>query len=170
MTATQRKAVLSSERSDWATPRALFATLDQEFGFGLDVCGTAENSPCTRYLHFDALTIAWHAIARGQPLWMNPPYGTGIGKWIEKAYRESRLGCTIVCLLPSRTCTSWFHDYCLKASEIRFLRGRLCFDDNPRKRAPFPSMIVVFRPGPQTQSPNHTQPGNVAVSGGKEEA
>lgn len=47
-------------------------------------------------------------------------------------------------LLPSRTDTSWWHDYCMKASEIRYIRGRLCFDDQKRKRAPFPSAIVIF--------------------------
>jgi hypothetical protein len=33
-----------------------------------------------------------------------------------------------------------------RTEEIRYLRGRLCFDDNRAKRAPFPSAIVVFRP------------------------
>ena len=49
-------------------------------------------------------------------------------------------------LLPARTDTQWFHEYCLRG-EIRFLRGRLCFNDQRLKRAPFPSMIVIFRAG-----------------------
>ena len=46
-------------------------------------------------------------------------------------------------LLPARTDTKWFHDWCLPYGKIEFLRGRLKFGgcDNP---APFPSMIVVF--------------------------
>lgn len=140
------QGMMSSVTVEWATPRTIFEMLDREFGFGLDVCGSAENSPCPRYLHFDALKICWSAIAWGQPLWMNPPYGRAISDWIEKAYRESQLGCAIVCLLPARTDTSWFHRYCLKG-EIRFIQGRLSFNDQKQKgRAPFPSMIVVFRP------------------------
>jgi len=87
---------------------------------------------------------------------VNPPYGNGIGNWVEKAYRSAivigdREYCEhVVMLLPARTDTQWFHDYCLKASEIRFLRGRLCFGDDRAKRAPFPSMIVLSNGDPMT--------------------
>lgn len=78
---------------------------------------------------------------------MNPPYGSGIGKWLEKAAVEARRsGATVVCLIPARTDTSWWHDYIAPyAWEIRFLRGRLRFSDH-KWNAPFPSAIVVFRP------------------------
>ncbi len=147
-TATQRRAMMSSFRSDWATPFQIFEHLNREFSFVLDVCATANTCKTQRYIDKaeDALSRNWEAIAIGQACWMNPPYGRSIGDWIEKAHREAKLGATVIALLPARTDTSWFHDYCLKASEIRFLRGRLCFDDDRRKRAPFPSMIVVFRP------------------------
>ena len=46
-------------------------------------------------------------------------------------------------LLPARTDTRWFHDYCLRG-EVRFVRNRLYFDDG-EERAPFPSIVVVFR-------------------------
>ena len=74
---------------------------------------------------------------------MNPPYGRQIINWIKKAYEESREKyCdVVVCLLPARTDTKWFHEYCLKG-EIRFIRGRLYFSN--AGRAPFPSMIVIF--------------------------
>ena len=48
-------------------------------------------------------------------------------------------------LLPARTDTKWFHDYIYKQTEIRFIKGRLKFG-NSKNSAPFPSMIVVFRP------------------------
>ena len=72
--------------------------------------------------------------------WCNPPYGRQIGKWVEKAVKSSA---TVVMLLPARTDTKWFHDWCLPYGKIEFLRGRLKFGgcDNS---APFPSMIVVF--------------------------
>lgn len=45
-------------------------------------------------------------------------------------------------LIPARTDTKWFHDYCLKG-DIEFIRGRVKFGDS-KINAPFPSMIVVF--------------------------
>jgi len=142
------RGTISSERQDWATPIQLLAFLKREFEFRLDVCATAASAKAPKYFNRaeDGLEMDWLQVSVGEPIWMNPPYGREIGKWIRKAWEESRRGCTVVCLLPARTDTSWWHDYCMKAAEIRFLRGRLCFDDDKRKRAPFPSAIVVFRP------------------------
>lgn len=138
--------MMSSIRSDWATPRQLFEMLDREFHFTLDVCATAETAVCGECFTTGALERHWVPVKDGA-VWCNPPYGRKIGDWVEKAYRESRGYGTIVMLLPARTDTSWYHDYCLKG-EIRFLRGRLSFDDKPHRqgRCPFPSMIVIFRP------------------------
>lgn len=74
---------------------------------------------------------------------MNPPYGREIGAWIKKAYQESLLGATVVCLVPARTDTRWWHDYVMKAKEIRFLRGRLKFG-SAINSAPFPSAVIIF--------------------------
>lgn len=72
---------------------------------------------------------------------MNPPYGREIGKWVRKAYES---GALVVCLLPARTDTSYFHDYILGKAAIRFIRGRLRFEGG-KYPAPFPSMIVVYK-------------------------
>ena len=74
--------------------------------------------------------------------WMNPPYGKEIGKWLKKAYESSINGAIVVCLIPARTDTAWWHDYVMKG-KIRFIRGRLKFGGN-KNSAPFPSAIVVF--------------------------
>jgi phage N-6-adenine-methyltransferase len=147
MTKAQRTGLMSSLRQDWATPSQLFETLNREFQFALDVCATADTAKCRRYIDKaeDATGCNWEQLSCGQACWMNPPYGRDIGRWIEKASREARLGCTVVALLPARTDTSWFHAYILGKCEIRFLRGRLEFDGTKRARAPFPSMIVIFR-------------------------
>lgn len=76
--------------------------------------------------------------------YVNPPYGRELGKWITKGYEEWKKGKTVVFLIPSRTDTRAWHDYCMKASEIRFIKGRLKFDDQ-KNPAPFPSAIVIFR-------------------------
>ena len=83
----------------------------------------------------DGLKQEWTGVC-----WCNPPYGRQIGKWVEKACKSLA---TVVMLLPARTDTKWFHDWCLPYGKIEFLRGRLKFGgcDNS---APFPSMIVVF--------------------------
>jgi site-specific DNA-methyltransferase (adenine-specific) len=78
---------------------------------------------------------------------MNPPYGRAIGHWMRKALLESMSGALVVCLVPSRTDTAWWHDYAVRG-EIRYLRGRLKFG-GATNSAPFPSAIIIFRPLPQ---------------------
>lgn len=138
----------SSKTDDWATPQWLFDELNAKYGpFGLDVCASDSNAKCGTYfiLEDNALAIDWHENGHGKPkCWMNPPYGRTIDQWVKKAYEESQKGCLVVCLLPARTDTKWFHDYCTKG-EITFLKGRVKFG-NAKTGAPFPSMVVVFRP------------------------
>ena len=77
-------------------------------------------------------------------MFCNPPYGRELGKWVRKCYEESRKGSLVVMLIPARTDTAYFHDYIYhKAKEVRFIRGRLHFNDCPNA-APFPSMVVIF--------------------------
>lgn len=133
----------SSATDEWATPQAFFDELDAEFHFTLDVCATSENAKCPR--HFtrstDGLSQPW-----GQErCWMNPPYGRAIGAWMRKAYEASMLGALVVCLIPARTDTAWWHEYAAKATERRFVRGRLRFGE-AKHSAPFPSVVVIFRP------------------------
>ena len=73
---------------------------------------------------------------------MNPPYGRTIGLWMKKAYEESCNGALVVCLVPARTDTKWWHDYSMKG-EVIFLRGRLKFGGH-KNSAPFPSAIIIF--------------------------
>ena len=136
------EGMYSSNTDNWGTPQWLFDELDKEWHFDVDVCASSENAKCPRYFSKEENGLAqdW---SRFNNCWMNPPYGRQIGIWIEKAYNESQKGTNVVCLLPSRTDTKWFHEYCLKG-EIKFLKGRLKFNDG-KTPAPFPSMIVVFR-------------------------
>jgi hypothetical protein len=81
---------------------------------------------------------------------MNPPYGRTIKGWIEKAFQEANCTkSTVVSLLPARTDTKWFHEniYNKCGVEIEFIKGRLKFGD-AKNSAPFPSMVVVFKPCP----------------------
>ncbi len=131
----------SSKTDCWATPPDFFAELDAEFAFDLDVCALPANAKCGRYFtpEIDGLAQTWRGVC-----WMNPPYGREMGKWVRKAYESAQAGATVVCLLPARTDTALWHDYCVKG-EIRFLRGRLKFGGH-QNAAPFPSAVVIFRP------------------------
>ena len=133
--------MFSSNDMTWETPQWLFDKLDKEFHFTLDVCALPETAKCEKYYtpQIDGLKQDWE----DNICWMNPPYGREIGVQIEKAYNESLKGATVVCLIPSRTDTKYWHDYCMKASEIRFIKGRLKFGDS-KNSAPFPSAIVIF--------------------------
>ncbi len=133
----------SSNNDTWETPPDLFRELDSEFHFTLDCCALPHNTKCPNYYtpEVDGLTKSW----TGEIVWQNPPYGKQISAWVKKAYEESQKGATVVCLVPSRTDTAWWHDYAMKG-EIRFLRGRLKFV-GATSSAPFPSAIVIFRGG-----------------------
>lgn len=128
---------------EWSTPVAFFRQASERYGpFGLDVCATPTNAKCARYFtqDDDGLSQTWSGRC-----WMNPPYGREIGAWMQKAWESSRAGATVVCLVPARTDTAWWHNYAAKADEVHFLRGRLKFGGSSDS-APFPSAIVVFRP------------------------
>lgn len=131
-----------SGRRDWATPRGIFRELDYRFHFDLDACATAETAKCESYFteEDDALKQDW---SRFRSIFVNPPYGDQINSWLMKAYLTSEQGSTVVCLVPSRTDTSWWHDICMKG-KIEFIRGRIRFDGG-KGRAPFPSAIVIFK-------------------------
>jgi len=140
--------------SEWETPEALYNELNAEFQFSLDPCSTDDNHKCAKYFtkEDDGLSKTWE----GETVWMNPPYGREIKQWIEKAHREARdNGVTVVCLIPARTDTSYWHDIIFPNAEVRFLKGRVKFinkllpsyrkDGNFKVNgAPFPSAIVIF--------------------------
>ena len=137
-------SLFSSKTGEWETPVTFFATLDAEFHFTLDVCARPENAKCLRFFspEQDGLAQSW----AGEICFCNPPYGQEIGKWVRKEYEESRQPKTIVvCLLPARTDTRWWHRYVMKATEIRFVEGRLKFG-GAENSAPFPSVVAVFTP------------------------
>jgi phage N-6-adenine-methyltransferase len=131
----------SSKTDAWSTPQDFFDKLDAEFHFNTDVCATADNAKCKDFYspEEDGLLMTWRGTC-----WMNPPYGREIYNWMEKAYTQClNWGCTVVCLVPARTDTAWWHDFAMKG-EIRFIRGRLKFG-GAKNSAPFPSAVVIFR-------------------------
>lgn len=136
----------STGNNDWATPPETFAALDAEFHFRLDAAASVTTTKVADNWYGpdhaeperrDGLACDW---APG-PVWCNPPYGKDIVRWVAKADQS---GLTVVCLVPARVDTAWFHDHCHR-HEVRWLRGRLRFNGYA-KSAPFPSCVVVMRP------------------------
>lgn len=130
----------SSATEMWATPQDFFEKYNQVFDFKTDVCASPENAKCGNYYteEMDGLAQSWSGSC-----WMNPPYGRTIKSWMRKAYEASLQGATVVCLVPARTDTAWWHEYAIKG-DIEFIRGRLKFGGH-KNSAPFPSAVVVFR-------------------------
>ena len=158
--------LMSTQTDEWETPQAFFDKLDLEFGFfDCDVAASGENAKCSDWFGpthpnpnlRDGLSIHWYDLPSKHEYprcWMNPPYSRGLqAKFIRKAAQERLRGVLTVALLPARTDTKVFHECIYNASrwqartgvEIRLLPGRLKFG-GATNSAPFPSMIVVFRP------------------------
>lgn len=133
----------NSNTQEWETPLDFFMPLHKEFNFTLDVCATAENKKLPTFFSIadNGLIQSWqHNIC-----WMNPPYGRDMVKWLIKAKNEAdHFGVITVCLIPARTNTNWWHSICLKASEIRFVKGRPKFGIAAHG-FPSPLAIIIFR-------------------------
>ncbi len=142
MSKSQWPTLFSSATDEWPTPLWLFEALSAEFAFSLDPCATAANAKCRRFFckAEDGLRQDWGR----ETVFMNPPYGRAIGGWVQKAFESSQQGALVVCLLPARTDTRWWHDYVMRG-EVRLLRGRITFEGGVHP-APFPSAIAIFRP------------------------
>lgn len=125
---TFNKVMFSSASDHWSTPGDVYYFLDREFVFDDDPCPIGGK---------DGFNREW-----GKRCFVNPPYSK-IKDWVKKCYEEAQNGKIIVMLIPSRTDTRWWHDYVMKAKEIRFIKGRLKFGGS-KNSAPFPSCIVIF--------------------------
>jgi len=154
--------MFSKAFDEWSTPSDLFADLNEEFHFTLDAAASRENCKVSNYLgpdHIlpgcqDALGCDWQGV-----VWLNPPYSK-CREFIAKAATEARKGCTVVCLVPSRTDTRWWHEHVWDRKkfpsqpranvEVRFVRGRLRFG-GASAGAPFPSVVIVFEPDPDDE-------------------
>lgn len=145
-----RAATTPGATVEWGTPEAIYAALDTEFRFTLDAAASALNAKHVRYVakEEDALSIPW----TNERVFCNPPYGKALKAWVRKALAEASDNMAlVVMLLPARTDTSWFHEVVLAHAEIRFIRGRLSYTRGGKRvkgrRAPFGSMVAIFRPG-----------------------
>lgn len=136
----------ASTSQEWETPAALLEALSTVFGrFDLDPCAPRKSRVRVRArTHWteddDGLTLPWHGL-----VFVNPPYGRSLARWVAKAQNEVELGHakTVVALLPARPDTAYWHTHIAGKAAIYFLRGRLRFGAG-KQSAPFPSVVVVW--------------------------
>lgn len=127
----------SSKNQEYETPDTLFNKVNNIFKFETDICASKENTKCKKYYSEEdsCLDKIWEGVN-----WMNPPY-KNMKTFIKKAFDERENAIT-VCLIPARTNTKWWHDYCMKG-EIYFICGRPKFKGCIHG-LPQPLALVVF--------------------------
>jgi phage N-6-adenine-methyltransferase len=142
----------NSVKQDWTTPQSLFNKINLEFNFEWDLAASETNAKCSKFFtkEQDGLKQIWNGVC-----WLNPPYGDKSSKmvdWIKKAYNDSKNNdkLTVVMLIPARTNTKWFHEYCMKAAELKFILGRPKFGDS-KHGLPQPLVLVVFKKSDNTK-------------------
>jgi len=134
-----------TENQSWETPDELFNILNEEFLFDIDVAANNNNKKCDKFINEkkNALIKEWEGTC-----WLNPPYGgkreNSLKNWVKRAFEQSRKkNCVVVMLIPARTNTIWWHEYIMRAKEIRLIRGRPKFKGNIHG-LPWPLAIIVF--------------------------
>lgn len=141
----------TSNDDTWTTPIKFFEELNAEFNFTLDSAALSSSALCNLWYGpdhpnpdwRDAFNRDWVKDSNGGAIWLNPPYGRTIKKWMAKAEYEALRGGVIVSLVPARTDTIWWHSHCINY-QVRFIKGRLKFG-NQKNSAPFPSAIVILQ-------------------------
>jgi site-specific DNA-methyltransferase (adenine-specific) len=135
----------TGSRDDHGTPTWFYRYLDGIFKFQIDVCAKASNHKHENYYSLekgqDALQLPWLDRA-----FSNPPYGRRLPKFLKKGYEESKNGSLVVFLITAKPDTQWWHRYVWASTEVWELEGRLTFEGS-KDPAPFPSCVVIFRPG-----------------------
>jgi site-specific DNA-methyltransferase (adenine-specific) len=140
-------------KDEWRTKPALFKTLNEAFGpFDRDVCASGLNKLCHRYLDKNSSCLTSDPWGYKERVFMNPPYGRQLHKFVEAAYNQSVLPSgpeLIVALLPASTDTEWFFRCVLSpGAGIIFLKGRRNYltpeGAEPKGRCPFGSMVIIW--------------------------
>lgn len=141
--------LFTSQYDNWGTPPEVFVPLEKEFGpFDLDAAAAKENAKAPRFFSIEDNGLSKEWTGR---VFLNPPYGKDIGNWMQKAYYAAYEGTAsvVVCVVPARVDTAWWHDWVVGRGEVRFLRGRVRFlapgGGLKMSSAPFPTAIVVYR-------------------------
>ena len=133
-----------TQKQQWETPDELFNYLNRIYSFDFDLASSSTNTKCKNFFskEEDALSQKWVGVC-----WLNPPYGdkkSKLSDWVKKAFDETNnKNCVVVMLIPARTNTNWWHDYCMQSQEVIFIKGRPKFKGCIHG-LPQPLALVVF--------------------------
>jgi hypothetical protein len=127
---------------EWYTPPEVFDALGVKFT--LDPASPPGGLPWVpAERHFSASDNGLAQKWSGR-VWLNPPYGRGIGDWLDKLADHG----DGLALVFARTETEWFQNAIKKATAACFLRGRLKFVSGEAGgtvgSAPAPSMLLAY--------------------------
>lgn len=150
----------ASSRDNWRTPDDVFQTLNREFGFVLDAAASKENHLAPKYHSLPCIDDPYsclcglHAAWTG-PVFVNPPYGEGLGAWMTKCYTEAVQGLTVVALVPCSVEAQWYKDAMETCDEERRMVRRIQFIDPDTGKVGGSntrgSTVFVWRPYPDTR-------------------
>jgi phage N-6-adenine-methyltransferase len=101
------RALLTSVKQDYGTPPEFYAALDADLCFTIDLAAHERNRKHVRFFSpkDNSLAQSWE----GETGFLNPPYGRGVGQWIEKARDAAMHERAVVCMvLPARVGSKWW--------------------------------------------------------------
>jgi hypothetical protein len=146
--------------NDWLTPLPIIEALGR---FDLDPCCPAEmpwRTAAEMICRPDCgLSVAWFG-----RVWLNPPYGPEVGRWMERLADHGNG----IAMIFSRTDTAAFHRTVWnRASAILFFKGRLHFHRPSGQRAKLnagaPSCLVAYGANNLAALQQSGLPGKVVV-------
>ncbi|QBM75885.1 helix-turn-helix domain-containing protein [Sphingomonas sp. AAP5] len=137
------------DRDSRFTPPDFMASIYAAFGeIDLDPCAhllspVVASRRILRSEGGDGLADTWS----GRVAFVNPPYSELL-KWLRRAHDQWRVGTveTVVCLIPVRTDSAWFHDVLSADADIYLLQARVRVLD-PRgkgQHTPFSLMLLTL--------------------------
>tara|TARA_Y100000114_G_scaffold132609_1_gene131479 strand:+ start:386 stop:856 length:471 start_codon:yes stop_codon:yes gene_type:complete len=149
---SESNGYINKSRTDsWATPQYILDEVleDAKKNINPDIkLSKFDPCPLNDTPTFDGLdrSCIWKTqVSDDEILYINPPYSALKSTkkregWIERIAWEAKSFNTKICvLIPARTDTQWFHDYCCRIGKIEFMRGRVKFE-GAKSSAPFPTM------------------------------
>jgi transcriptional regulator with XRE-family HTH domain len=137
------------DRDSRFTPADFMDNIYSAFGkIDLDPCGHRLSPVIARRRILlsdgcDGLTEDW----AGDLVFVNPPYSQLL-QWLRRAHDQWLKGnvASVICLIPVRTDSAWFHETLSADAEIYLLRGRVRFLDMRGKtqHTPFSLMLLTL--------------------------
>lgn len=145
------------DRDSRFTPPEFMDAIYAAFGaIGVDPCAHRQ-SPVVAHRRIikseggDGLVNDWS----GRTAFVNPPYSELL-TWLRRAYEQWSAGNveTVICLIPVRTDSSFFHETLRPVADIYLLQGRVRFLDTRGKAQPTPFSLMLLTLGATAEMKN----------------